>query len=274
MEQKEFEKKYQDALKYLDKKAIYGEGLERFLNEIYDSNLFEDYCSNGLQIQGDKKIKKIITAVSGSLETIERSIEMGADALIVHHGIFWFHQKTVLTGAMYKKIKAIMDSGIHLLAYHLPMDGHRVLGNGACLARDLGVEDIEPFARFRGNAVGVKGLFKKKVSIQDLEKKIKSRIKKEILLFGKGPNLLSKAAVVTGGGQREFRAAIDERDIDVFITGEVSENNYHQAREEGIWFAACGHHATEKFGPQALARFLSGLNIFDKARFLDVPNPV
>lgn len=167
-----------------------------------------------------------------------------------------------------------MDSGIHFLAYHLPMDAHPVLGNSAVLARRLGLGNLSPFAYYKGKSIGIKGVFANSLTANEIKRRLEKVLEKEIMLIGKGRQKINNVSIVTGGGQSEFQGAIDDGDIDLFITGEVSENNYNQAMEEGVWFAAGGHYATERFGPIALAGFLSSLAIFERVEFLDIPNPI
>lgn len=248
--------------------------IETFLNDLYDSVNFSDYGPNGLQVEGNRPIRKIVTAVSASLETIEAAAKRSADALVVHHGLFWQGQKQVLTGALFKRVQKILDAGISLYAYHLPMDGHLELGNSAQIARQLNLQNIEPSFYYKGNALGVLGDLKENLDLDEFQNHCIDLFNKKPVLFGRGREKLKRIAIVSGGGQREFSSAIDSPEIDLFLTGEMSEQNYHEAKENGKWFMAAGHHATEIFGPRALADFLSGFGLFDKVEFLDLPNPI
>ncbi len=249
--------------------------LEIGLNAIYDASSFSDYGPIGLQVDRstDKKpVKRIVTAVTASLETIEQAAKNNADALIVHHGIFWQGQSMVLKGSLYRRVRALLDMDMALLAYHLPMDAHMSLGNSAGLALDMGLENLQGFAMHKGHNLGVTGTIFENIDI--IKAKIEKLLKREILVLGQGPKQIQNIAIVSGGGQREFSAAIDHGNIDLFITGEVSEQNFHLAKEEGLWFMAAGHHATERFGPRLLAEFLNQMNLFQEVQFMDVPNPV
>jgi dinuclear metal center YbgI/SA1388 family protein len=270
----EFRKILEQNQELIKKNEISGKDLEKFLSAIYDSEKFNDFCPNGLQVQGKDRISSVFTAVSASQEIIEKAIHLKADALIVHHGLFWSGQKNTITGTLYKRIKSLMENGINLYAYHLPMDGHPIIGNGIQLAKELQISKIEPFIKYRGNFLGVKGQFQTAISIDKVAENLEKKLNRKPQIFGQGKSKVKKVAIVTGGGQKEFVSAIAQGQIDLFITGEVSENNYYEANEENVFFVSAGHYATEKFGPRALAKLLQSIKQFRLTGFIDVPNPV
>lgn len=231
------------------------------LDHYLQVNLFEDYCPNGLQVEGKKEIKKVGLAVSASLKVIEKAKQ--DDVLIVHHGIFWNRDSYVISGTKKEKIKLLLDNGVSLLAYHLPLDAHVEVGNNWRAARDLGWEDLEPFAK-----IGVKGRFKP-TKIENFKKKLEDYYgQKSHAVFG-GKEVVESAALISGGAHKEL---IKAKDVDAFITGSFDEPQYHQAHEEKINFLACGHAATEKIGIKALGDYLKtkfGLAV----HFYDEQNP-
>lgn len=232
--------------------------------------LFPDGCPNGLQVEGKPSIRKCATAVSASLATLEAAVENGVDALIVHHGLFWNQDSYVITGVKRKKLELLLKSGLSLLAYHLPLDVHRLYGNNWKAALDLGWENLEPFGLYKGIAVGVKGTFKA-TSRQAFTNRLEEYYEHPAHVALGGPETVKSAALISGAAYRSLpEAAL--AGVDCFITGNFDEPAWHQAFEEGINFFALGHSHTEKIGPKALGQHLSaqfGL----PCPFIDIDNP-
>ncbi|MFT4552101.1 MAG: dinuclear metal center YbgI/SA1388 family protein [Chlamydiales bacterium] len=246
------------------------QALSNYLEELLDSSSFKDYCPNGLQVEGRVEIKKIATGVSASLRTIEAAVSWGADALIVHHGMFWKGDNFSITGSKQKKLSALLKNEISLLSYHLPLDAHRNFGNNWKAAMDLEWDDLEPFGIFDGAAIGVKGTFDP-IPVEEFRTKIEEYYKQPASVALGGSDLVCSAALVSGGAYRCLADAAKEQ-VDCFITGNFDEPAWHIAHEESINFFAQGHFATERVGPRALGEHLSrkfGLS----CEFIDEPNP-
>lgn len=239
-----------------------------YLRDLYDVPTISDYCPNGLQVEGKSTINKVATAVTASRATIEAAVAANADALVVHHGLFWKGDDPTIIGAMKGRLEPLFRYDISLFGYHLPMDAHPVIGNNWSAARDLGWEQLEPFGLFNGTPIGVRGTFAP-VSREAFQKKIEAYYHHPATYALGGPEEVSKAALVSGGAYRSIKEAA-EVGVDCFITGNFDEPAWHLAHEESINFYAMGHTATEKVGPRALAKQLAQLV---ESEFLDLPNP-
>lgn len=235
------------------------------LNDYLQVSLFKDYCINGLQVEGKRKIKKIATAVSASLNVIQKAIEQDVNVLIVHHGIFWDKDSPIIQGTKREKLALLLKEEVSLAAYHLPLDAHREVGNNWKAAIDLGWEELEPF-----EGVGVRGKIKK-ITREDFQKGLEDYYgQKAVCAFG-GKKEMTTVALISGGAYRQISAAA-ACEIDSFITGNFDEPAWHMAHEEKINFYALGHAATEKIGPRALADFIRRIYNLD-AIFIDEINP-
>ncbi|CAF23897.1 unnamed protein product [Candidatus Protochlamydia amoebophila UWE25] len=244
--------------------------LKELLTQIFPEEGLIDYCPNGLQVEGKSEIKILATAVSASLNTIQMAIEKNVDALIVHHGIFWQRDSYVIEGTKREKLFTLLKSGVSLFAYHLPLDKHLILGNNWKAAHDLGWEKLEPFAFMNGIPIGVKGKIKptkREIVKANLERYYQHSAN---CALG-GPELIQTLALVSGGAHKSILDAGRDR-VDAFITGSFDEPTWHQAFEEKINFYALGHSATERVGPQALAKYLEE-QLKTPCLFLDAFNP-
>jgi len=231
-----------------------------------------DWGPNGLQVEGVPEIERVVTGVTSSLALIEAARDLDAQAVVVHHGIFWHHESRVLVGALKRRVSALLEAGITLCGYHLPLDRHTEVGNNAPVLRALGCDDLEPFAQAKGVSVGWKGRFPNPISPHELVARVKSFYDvDEPLTFLEGPDEIQTLGLVSGGAQGELTTAVGER-LDAFMTGEVSEYNLHIAREEGIHHLSVGHHASERVGPLFLAEWINR-NMDVEATFVDMPNP-
>ncbi|MFP8967107.1 Nif3-like dinuclear metal center hexameric protein [Pokkaliibacter sp. CJK22405] len=241
-------------------------------NRTLQPSAFRDYCPNGLQVEGKPEVRRIVSAVTASLETIERAIELNADVLLVHHGYFWKGEDPVVTGMKQRRLKALLTAGVSLLAYHLPLDAHSSLGNNAELARLLGwtVEGgLDTADKF---PVGFVGTPKPKTTIASLSADIEALTGQALLRVGQGPQEIKRIAWCTGAAQSMIQKAYDQG-VDCFISGEISEPTVHAANELGIHYIAAGHHATERYGVQALGAHLAQ-QFGIEHQFVDLPIPV
>lgn len=238
-----------------------------FANELLDLDAYPDYGPMGLQVAGAQNVERMACGVSASLELFERAAAVGAQLLLVHHGVLWDRDTRVIDDAMRRRLKALLDADITLAAYHLALDAHPEVGNNALLARELGIEPSEQFA-----GIGFGGPLADPVSVAGFAARVQQRLGSEPVVFGHGPDPVERAAVVTGGAARYLADAAREG-YDLFLTGEPAEPTLHTARELGIHFVAAGHYATERIGIQALTKRLA--EQFDLAwEFIDLPNPV
>lgn len=238
------------------------------IDALLNPSAFKDYCPNGLQIQGCDSIARIATAVTASQTAIDAAIEWQADVLLVHHGYFWKGEPEPLVGMKYERIKKLMDHNINLIAYHLPLDAHPTLGNNAQLAQILG---LTVSGQLPDDPLVWHGTCQHP-SLDSLAQYINTQLNRPPLLIGDPNQPVGPIAWCTGGAQGYLSFAA-QHGMKTYLSGEVSERTYHEARELGINYLACGHHATERYGIQALGAHLSqtfGLT----HRFFDEPNPV
>lgn len=246
--------------------------LVAYLDELLDARSGRDYAPNGLQVEGRNEVGKVVTGVSACLELFERAAAAGADAVLVHHGLFWSGDDRALIGVRYRRVKALIDSGMSLLAYHLPLDRHAELGNNAVGLRRLEVSALQPFGDLEGQPVGFRGRFAPPVARDELVRRCTEVFGQTPQIFGDGPDPIASVALVSGAAEKLLYEAID-LGLDAFITGEVSEWVPNLAREAGVHFLAAGHYATERLGVERLGKHLAE-RFGIEAEFVDVPNPV
>lgn len=247
--------------------------LDRF-DQLLEPGRFRDYGPNGLQVEGRSAIGHLVSGVTASLALIEAAVQQGADALFVHHGLFWRGQEGRVTGWMRQRLAVLLAHDINLFAYHLPLDAHPELGNNAQLARRLGLQALAGAAgRFGENDLGFLGqpLAGTLASPQDLARQIEGVLGRPVTLVPGRPGPIERVAWCTGGAQGYFESAI-AAGAQVFITGEISEPQAHLARETGVSFIACGHHASERYGAPAVAAFVAG-ELGLSHTFIDIDNP-
>lgn len=241
-----------------------------YLDQLLSPAQVKDYCPNGLQVEGGEQIGRIVTGVTASRALIEAAIERQADAIVVHHGYFWRGESPTVTGMRRDRLKLLLSHDINLLAYHLPLDIHPVLGNNAQLAKLLQIEVTGPLEQGNPTSVVMQGKFARPLTAEQLARQLESRLGRKPLVEA-GTGELRTVAWCTGGGQSYIGLAA-EQGIDAFITGEVSEQTIHVARECGIAFFAAGHHATERYGVKALGEHLSK-QFSVPVDFVDIANP-
>jgi dinuclear metal center YbgI/SA1388 family protein len=243
--------------------------IETTLNTLLAADSFDDYGPNGLQIEGAEQVSRIVSGVTASLDLIDAAITDGADAILVHHGLFWRGQDGRLVGWLGERVRRLMAHRINLFAYHLPLDAHAEFGNNAQFGLRLG---LVADARFGDQDLGFAGSAGDNVSVAALAARAQAVLggRPPLVLPGDG-RALARIGWCTGGAQGYFEAAI-AAGVDAFLTGEVSEPQAHLARETGVAFLACGHHATECFGAPAVAAHVAGLFGIEH-RFIEITNP-
>ena len=248
--------------------------LEKFFNRVLKPHEFKDYCPNGLQIEGRKEIKNIAFSVSATLDSIERAIEIRANALVVHHGLFWKHQGSqTLTGPFGRRVITMARQQINLFGFHLPLDAHPEIGNAKSLGNLIGLGDTKPFGDYKGCPTGIKGILSTPIKASDLRDMLKAVLKHDVILASPGEQReIKSVGIITGGANSDWKLAAEEN-LDAFITGEISEYDWHESKEAGVHMFAGGHNATETFGIQSLQQKVTESFPEVKCSFIDSPNP-
>ncbi|GGI90752.1 GTP cyclohydrolase 1 type 2 [Shewanella hanedai] len=245
--------------------------LSQYLSDFLQISKYKDYAPNGLQVEGKTEISTIVTGVTACQALIDQAIALEADAILVHHGFFWKGEAQVITGMKQRRIKSLLNNDINLFGYHLPLDGHPMLGNNAELARQL---DIVGAEAVEGVAQGLiwQGRLDKPITAKAFSARLNQVLDRCALHIGNEDELIDTLAWCTGGAQDYIDIAAD-LGVDAFISGEVSERTYHSAIELGIHYFSAGHHATERYGIQALGEHLAReFNL--EHHFVDINNPV
>jgi dinuclear metal center YbgI/SA1388 family protein len=243
--------------------------LRDYNSSLLQTSLFKDYCPNGIQVEGRAEVRRIATGVTASQHVLDAAIAWGADAILVHHGYFWRNEEPAITGIKKRRIAQLLNNDVSLLAYHLPLDAHPELGNNAQLGKVLGLMEQ---GRFGEQDIAWSGMLPQPRTLAQFIRQITHDLQRAPQVIGDGSKEIRKVAWCSGGAQGYFEEAV-ARGVDAYITGEISEQNYHLANETGVAFIAAGHHATERFGIQALGEHLAkrfGL----EHRFFDQDNPV
>ncbi len=236
-----------------------------------EPNRFKDYCHNGIQVEGTQHITHVATAVTASLDAIEQAVELGAEMLLVHHGLFWHGAVKQLTSTTYTRCRRLMMADMALVAYHLPLDGHAVLGNNACLAELLSFE-IMGDLDFLSPSIGHWGHCAPQ-SVTALAAHLESVLGQSPLVIACERDApITKVAWCSGAAQDALIQA-HAKGVDAFISGEVRESTYHLARELGVHYFAAGHHATERYGVQALGKKLAQTFSIEHT-YIELRNPV
>lgn len=245
--------------------------LEAHINALLNVGKFRDYAPNGLQVEGRAEVTRIVTGVTASQALLDAALEYEADAILVHHGYFWKGESPVIRGMKKRRIATLLQHDISLLGYHLPLDAHATLGNNAQLAAQLGIciEGVMDERELQG--VGNVGSLAEAMSLDTFGQHVAAMLGREPLLIAAGEHPIRRIAWCTGGGQGHIQQAF-ESGADAYLSGEISEHTVHFARENGIHYLAAGHHATERYGIQALGNHVAaqcGLEHY----FLDINNP-
>ncbi len=242
-----------------------------YLNDFLSISRYRDYAPNGLQVEGKPKIHRLVTGVTACQALIDRAVELKADALLVHHGYFWRGEDPCLVGMKRNRIGTLLEHNISLFAYHLPLDGHPELGNNAQLAEVLGLSVDSGLDPTDDTVVGNVGRLQAPVSAPEFADAVSAAMARDVILVSGGKHLIQRVAWCTGGAQGYIEKAVAQG-VDAFISGEISEQTTHIAREQGIHYIAAGHHATERYGAAALGRHLAHkFDIFHE--FVNIDNP-
>ena len=240
-------------------------------NDLLQPARFKDYGPNGLQVEGAGIIRHMVSGVTACRALIEAAIDAKADAIFVHHGLFWRGQDGTVTGWMKQRLQLLLAHNINLLAYHLPLDAHPELGNNAQLGKHLGLQVQGLFGEQDLGMWGTRVDGEVFANVQELSSAVSLALGRAPVVVQASDKEIRKVAWCTGGAQSYFEAAI-AAGVDVFITGEISEPQAHLARETGVAFLACGHHATERYGaPAAAAHVAAQLGITHQ--FIEIDNP-
>ena len=240
---------------------------DRFLN----AARIADYCPNGLQVEGRPQVRRIVSGVTASQALLDAAVEAEADVVLVHHGYFWKGEDARVTGMKRRRLQTLLGHDISLLAYHLPLDLHPEVGNNVQLARQLEITVEGPLDPENPKVVGLLGSLAEPMTARDFARRVQEVLGREPLLV-EGAGLVRRIGWCTGGGQGYIDDAI-AAGVDLFLTGEASEQTFHSARENGVSFIAAGHHATERYGVQALGDYLARRFAIEHL-FIDCPNPV
>jgi dinuclear metal center YbgI/SA1388 family protein len=239
------------------------------LDALLEPARFADYCPNGMQVEGKARIARLATGVTASVALIEAAIDWGADAILVHHGLFWRGDDARVTGPRRARLAPLLAAQVNLFAYHLPLDAHSLLGNNAQLGARLGLRGE---ARFGDQMLGWLGEPAAPVTAAEFAARAAQALERAPLLLGDAARIVRRIAWCTGGAQGYFEAAI-AAGADLYLSGEASEQTTHLARESGVPYIAAGHHATERYGAQAVGEHLARAHGIAH-RFIDIDNPV
>lgn len=244
----------------------------QWCDQTLKSQEFKDYAPNGLQIEGKSEVKKILCAVTASQTAIDGAIAYGADLLLVHHGYFWKGEPYPITGMRGKRIKSLIQNDISLVGYHLPLDSHPTLGNNAAIADMLELENIEALDPNERNPIGNIGYLKSAMSPEAFKQFASEKLGFDAIHLPADKTSIQKVGFCTGGAQ-DFIKKAAEQNCDAYISGEVSERTFYEAQELNVHYYACGHHATEKYGVQRLAKAISEqFNI--EYSYFELNNPI
>lgn len=247
------------------------------LDALLQPERFKDYCPNGLQVEGQLQVRKVVSGVTASLALIEAAIAAQADTILVHHGLFWRGHDGRVTGWMRQRLALLLAHNINLLAYHLPLDAHPELGNNAQLGLRLGLQESGRFGEQQLGWIGAPlpgtpGISTHGFdSVLVLADHVQAVLGHSVVAVGDPQRPIRRIGWCTGGAQSYFEAAI-AAGVDAFITGEISEPQTHYARECGVAYLACGHHASERYGAPAVAAHIA-TQLQVQHAFIDIDNP-
>lgn len=243
-----------------------------FADGLLQAEAYPDALPIGLQVAGAAEVTRIATGVSASLELFRRAADAGAQMLIVHHGLFWNSDPRRIGPRERDRLKALFDSDLSLVAYHLALDAHPDVGNNALLCRLLGLDDLEEFGLLGDRTIGFIGRAEPPISLDELVSRVRREVAPDPLVFADGPDAIARVAIISGAAAQQLEAAADAG-ADCFITGEPREPAMASAREAGIHFIAAGHYATEVFGVRVLGDLIAGRFGVEHV-FIDLPNPI
>ena len=245
--------------------------LEQYINDYLEIKKYDDYAPNGVQVEGRREVKKIVSGVTACRALIDEAIEEEADLILVHHGYFWRGEDPRVVGMKAQRLGLLLGNDLSLMAYHLPLDGHALVGNNAQLATRLGLQ-VDGFFGEGNVALAVCGELEESMLLDDFVAHVASCVGRAPLVIDGGAKSIKRVGLCTGAAQGYIHAAAD-LGLDAYISGEVSENTVHVARERGVNYLAAGHHATEKFGVRALGEHIAEKFSLEHI-FIDIDNPV
>lgn len=245
--------------------------LAQYTNHLLNIDAFHDYCPNGLQVEGRSEVRKLVSGVTASQALVDAAIAAGADVLLVHHGYFWKGEDPCITGMKRRRLASLLSADVSLLAYHLPLDAHPELGNNAQLGAKLAIPVEGWFGNGQGPDIACYGTLPQVLTGEALGAHIATVLGRVPQFIAGGQQPIRRVGWCTGAAQSYIEAAAS-LGLDAFISGEISEPTVHVAREAGIHFYAAGHHATERYGAQALGTHL-GAHFGLEHEFLDLDNP-
>jgi dinuclear metal center YbgI/SA1388 family protein len=243
--------------------------LRDYIGSLLEVSNFRDYCPNGVQVEGKAEVHRLATGVTASQRLLDAATAWGADAILVHHGYFWRNEDATITGIKKRRLAHLLQHDVSLLAYHLPLDAHAVLGNNAQLSQQLG---FVAQGYFGEQDIACYGELAQAQKLDQLSAHIATVLRRTPQVIGEGDRVVRRIAWCTGAAQGYFEAAV-ALGVDAFLTGEISEQSVHVAQETGVAFIAAGHHATERYGVQALGEHLA-FHCGVEHRFFDLDNPV
>ncbi len=246
--------------------------LVEYCHHYLEVDQFKDYCPNGLQVEGSEDVRLIVTGVTACEALIDRAIDLNAQAVLVHHGYFWKGEAQPIIGLKGNRIKKLIKNDMSLLAYHLPLDAHQIVGNNAQLKKQFGASIKGSFYNYNGHDIALYGELERQQTVEEFSAKIGVKLGREVMLIKGDERPVKTIGWCSGGAQGGFGEAIN-LGVDAYISGEISENTFHLAKESGVHYLSAGHHATEKGGVQALGAHLA--NEFKvQVQFVDIANPV
>lgn len=253
------------------KSTVTRQMLDDYLAQFLAVEKIKDYCPNGLQVEGREKIEMIVTGVTATQALIERAVELEADAVIVHHGYFWKNEDPRIIGMKKSRLSTLLKHNINLFAYHLPLDVHASVGNNAQLAKMLDIELLGGLEPHKSISVPVHGRLLAPQSLESFATLVEQKFNRKPLVVRGSERVIETIGICSGGAQGYIDIAANAN-LDAYLTGEVSEQTVHVAREMGIHFIAAGHHATERYGVKALGEHIHeqfGVEV----QFIDIDNP-
>ncbi len=246
--------------------------LLRVLDEALQTHRFQDYCPNGLQVEGREQVRRLVTGVTACQALIDAAIVEEADAILVHHGYFWKNEDQRVRGMKKQRLQSLLRHDISLFAYHLPLDAHPQMGNNAQLARRLGLHVEGGLEPDNPLSIGNVGRLDEPMSAEDFAAHVEAVLGRQALHIGDSQDEIETLAWCTGAAQGFIERA-QAMGVDAYLSGEISEPTTHFARETGIHYFACGHHATERYGVQAVGEWLANEYGVEHV-FIDIDNPV
>lgn len=243
-----------------------------YISNLLDCGRYNDYAPNGLQVEGKESIQRVCTAVTASDAVISQAVALNADALLVHHGYFWRGEEQVIIGMKRQRIANLLINDVNLFAYHLPLDCHLELGNNACLGKLLVIDSVKTHKVGGVDNLLWSGSLPKPMPAKQFAAFIEQKFNRTPTHIAASDKLISRIAWCSGGAQ-DYLVEANKLGVDAYLSGEISERTFYQAKELGIHYYACGHHATERYGIQALGAHLAN-NFALEHQFLDTDNPV